>query len=314
MAIPRVFISSTCYDLKYVRENLKYFIKNMGYEPILSENGDIYYDTCKHTHDACITEVGNCQIFVLIIGGRFGGEFKNSEKSITNKEYDEAISRGIPVFTLIEHSVYCEHNVYNKNEKNKKINYPSVDNIAIFEFIDQVRKNNKNNAIQSFNDFGDIENYLKKQWAGMLFSYLTNQTTSEQVQGVLSSIDAATQKIEYFTRQIVDNTNNNITKLKIKLYDLIINAEVSHTLRAWKINISPRKILKNETLDNICNNEIIAEENTNYSLRYGGPPYRLSRKTYEKEVINYTTLRNELISLIKEKGFEINTFLEDEEN
>ena len=251
---------------------------------------------------------------MLIIGGRFGGEFKNSEKSITNKEYDEAISRGIPVFTLIEHSVYCEHNVYNKNEKNKKINYPSVDNIAIFEFIDQVRKNNKNNAIQSFNDFGDIENYLKKQWAGMLFSYLTNQTTSEQVQGVLSSIDAATQKIEYFTRQIVDNTNNNITKLKIKLYDLIINAEVSHTLRAWKINISPRKILKNETLDNICNNEIIAEENTNYSLRYGGPPYRLSRKTYEKEVINYTTLRNELISLIKEKGFEINTFLEDEEN
>ena len=37
MAVPRVFVSSTCYDLKYIRENLKYFIRSLGYEPVLSE-------------------------------------------------------------------------------------------------------------------------------------------------------------------------------------------------------------------------------------------------------------------------------------
>jgi hypothetical protein len=37
LAIPRVFVSSTFYDLRYIRENLRIFIKNMGFEPILSE-------------------------------------------------------------------------------------------------------------------------------------------------------------------------------------------------------------------------------------------------------------------------------------
>lgn len=37
MAVPRVFVSSTWYDLKYIRENLKYFIRGLGYEPVLAE-------------------------------------------------------------------------------------------------------------------------------------------------------------------------------------------------------------------------------------------------------------------------------------
>jgi len=90
MAIPRVFVASTCYDLKYIRENLKYFIKTLGYDPILSEEGSIFFDPSKHTHDSCLSEVSNCQLFVLIIGGRFGGKYKDSPKSITNMEYEEA--------------------------------------------------------------------------------------------------------------------------------------------------------------------------------------------------------------------------------
>lgn len=27
MATPRIFVSSTCYDLKYIRENLKFFVR-----------------------------------------------------------------------------------------------------------------------------------------------------------------------------------------------------------------------------------------------------------------------------------------------
>jgi hypothetical protein len=38
MAKPRVFISSTFYDLRHVRADLERFIKDMGYEPVLSES------------------------------------------------------------------------------------------------------------------------------------------------------------------------------------------------------------------------------------------------------------------------------------
>ena len=48
MLAPRVFVSSTGYDLKYIRENLMFFIKNLGYEPALSEEDSILYDPKLH--------------------------------------------------------------------------------------------------------------------------------------------------------------------------------------------------------------------------------------------------------------------------
>jgi hypothetical protein len=178
MAIPKVFIASTCYDLKYIRSSLKYLVESLGYEPILSEYGQIFYNPDESTHDSCLNEVVNCQLFVLIIGGRFGGKFKDSDKSITNKEYEKALELKIPIFTLIEQDVYSEHHVYVEN-KNKpeieKINFPAVDSTAIFDFIDVVRKQSINNAIHPFNNFNDIEDYIRKQFAGLFFSFLTNK-------------------------------------------------------------------------------------------------------------------------------------------
>ena len=52
---------------------------------------DVFYHPDLHTHESCIHEISNCQLFVLIIGGRFG-ELSNIDKikSITNAEYDAA--------------------------------------------------------------------------------------------------------------------------------------------------------------------------------------------------------------------------------
>ena len=40
---PRIFVSSTFYDLKYIREDLSNFIKSYNFEPIMFEDGDIGY-------------------------------------------------------------------------------------------------------------------------------------------------------------------------------------------------------------------------------------------------------------------------------
>ena len=45
MAKPRVFISSTFYDLKQIRADLDNFILGLGYDVVRNEEGGIPYGT-----------------------------------------------------------------------------------------------------------------------------------------------------------------------------------------------------------------------------------------------------------------------------
>ena len=44
MARPRVFISSTFYDLKQIRADLDNFIRSLGYDVVRNEEGAITYE------------------------------------------------------------------------------------------------------------------------------------------------------------------------------------------------------------------------------------------------------------------------------
>ena len=258
MATPRVFISSTYYDLKYIRENLKYFIRTIGYEPILSEDGDVFYNPKKHTHDSCISEVPSCQMFVLIIGGRYGGKFISSNKSITNEEFIQAVKSRIPIFVLIESAVLAEHHVYTENLKQvgkadaDRIKYPSADNVKIFEFIDEVRKNSVNNAIVPFRDFTDIESYLKKQWAGMMFSFLTEDIEENKISDTLSVLTQMSTKIEILSTQILSSVGSAKALVTVKLYEKIMTYEVFRDLTFMQIQPTPKDILKHDDFNGLC--------------------------------------------------------------
>uniref|UniRef100_UPI0040481FE6 DUF4062 domain-containing protein n=1 Tax=Shewanella sp. TaxID=50422 RepID=UPI0040481FE6 len=233
MAIPRVFISSTCYDLKHIRENLKYFVKTIGYEPVLSDDGDVYYNVDAHTHDACLSEVATCQLFILIIGGRYGGEHNDKEGSITNNEYREAVKNKIPIFTLVESAVYSDHHTYLSNRKSnpdfyEKIAYTSIDNIKIFGFIDEVRKNSINNALVSFNNFADMESYLKKQWAGMMYDLLAERKRADDsriTNRLIDDLKIATEKSEELIKTLLRITDAEHAEEKISEVELKARAE-----------------------------------------------------------------------------------------
>ena len=123
MAKPRVFVSSTYYDLKHVRSFLERFISSLGFDPVLFERGDVAYAPDKALDESCYREVKNCDIYLLIIGGRYGSErsetkgdkgraFYDTYESVTKTEYRYANEKDIPIYIAIEKSVYAEYQTY----------------------------------------------------------------------------------------------------------------------------------------------------------------------------------------------------------
>jgi hypothetical protein len=324
MAIPRVFVSSTYYDLKYIRENLKYFVRTLGYEPALSEDGDVFFNPKKHTHDSCITEVPSCQLFVLIIGGRFGGKFKDSDKSITNIEYLEALKSKIPVFALVENSVYAEHHVYTENLKRSgqktadAIKYPSVDNIRVFHFIDEVRKYAVNNAIVPFRDFVDIESYLKKQWAGMMFSFLTEVSEEARISDTLSVLTSMSERIELLSSQILDSVGSQKAIVTTKLYELMMDFECYRDLRFINIKASPKDILKAESYAKLGKKFGVeirvdkdASDDESFSVTSSGE-FGSERLKYNEDA--FLTMKGEMQRVLREHRIKLMDFLKDDKN
>lgn len=176
MAKPRVFISSTYYDLKQTREDIAIFLSSMGYEPVRNEEGNIPYGQGQNLENYCYREIENVDILVSIIGGRYGSESSDGSKwSISNNELKTALSSGKQVYIFIDKSVNFEYETYLCNKGNENIKYRFVDNKKIFEFIEEIKQLSTNNNIKAFDTSADIISYLKEQLAGLFQSYLSQQ-------------------------------------------------------------------------------------------------------------------------------------------
>lgn len=88
MAKPRVFVSSTYYDLRHIRASLEIFIDSLGFDSILSEKGDIAYTPNIPLDESCYREAQNSDIYVLIIGGRYGTETSETRTQSSRSFYE----------------------------------------------------------------------------------------------------------------------------------------------------------------------------------------------------------------------------------
>jgi hypothetical protein len=199
MPRPRIFVSSTYYDFKHIRASIDLFIDSLGYDPILSEKGDIAYTHDRPLDESCYREAENSDIFVLIIGGRYGseassstarikGDFYERYESITKKEFESAISKDIPVYILIERAAYSEYRTFLKNKEREDVKYAHVDSVNIFRFIDEILSLPRNNPVQSFEKFEEIESWLRDQWAGLFREMLRRQSQQQQMTGLTAQV------------------------------------------------------------------------------------------------------------------------------
>lgn len=241
----KVFISSTCYDLGVIRSQLKSFIEKMGYDPILSEYNDVFYNPDDHTHESCVKDITNADMVVLIIGSRYGGQGipslkshvdfgalsvasaktkileKKEKLSVTQYEILKAIESNIPVYTFVEDSVYHDHNVYEQNKENleiiSKMKFPSIDKDDtapyIFEFINYMRARTHNNAIYPFNKLDDIEEVLLKQWSSLFQTLLSESKKKDYTSSQMTQINS---QLEDMKALIMSSVNKDYSKESAK--------------------------------------------------------------------------------------------------
>jgi hypothetical protein len=210
MAKPRVFLSSTYYDLKQIRADLERFIREQGYEPILNELGNIPYGKEEGLEEYCYKEIGGIDILVSVIGGRFGSTSNHGEKSISQMELNTAIGLNKQVYIFIDRNVHQEYQFYLQNKNTKEVKYKYADNVKIYEFIEFVESLPNNNTIYGFETSRDITNFLKEQWAGLFQRFLQEQTRIKEInliQGLESTSKTLNQLVNFLTEERTEKDN-----------------------------------------------------------------------------------------------------------
>lgn len=208
MPRPRVFISSTFYDLRQVREDLERFIRDIGYEPVRNETGSISYEKTEKLETAAYREVELCDIIVAIVGGRFGTASQDDPGySISQAELRRALDRGIQVFIFIERNVLSEFSTYQVNKKNKRTKYRFVDNVKVYEFIEQIHKLPRNNPVAAFEISAEIIDYLRTQWAGLFQRFLQEQTRLSEAH-ILEEMNASAKTLRELVTYLTEERSN----------------------------------------------------------------------------------------------------------
>jgi hypothetical protein len=239
MPKPRVFVSSTHHDLRYLRASLESFIESLGFTPVLSEKGAITYSPDQPLDESCYRDVAHADIFVLILGGRYGSpattEVRNQKQevnaryeSITKKEYEMAVQRDIPTYILVESNVYSEFQTYLGNLQNRSVKYAHVDSTNIFRFLKEILEHPRNNPICKFDGFADIETFLRQQWSG-LFQELLHRI-SEQRQ--LSALSAQISELNKLNVTLKTYLEALITEIRPSESEQLIEREGAKLLEA----------------------------------------------------------------------------------
>ena len=96
-----VFISSVIKNFEAYRLAASEAVVLMGHQPIMGEN----LPAQPHSSDkVCLTEVEQCDVYLLVLGPRYGYETA-SGRSVTHEEYLAARNSNKPVLVFVQH---CE--------------------------------------------------------------------------------------------------------------------------------------------------------------------------------------------------------------
>jgi hypothetical protein len=174
MASFTVFVSSTFYDLKYLRGTLAAFFSSLGHEALMFERGDV-----PHVGESLDKEskaaVSTADAVVCILGGRYGSlassEAISKAISITESEIQKALELHKLTWVFIERNVAAEFEIYKINP-GTAINYANVRDDRVFGLIKKIHEFPRTVQVIPFDTALDITEYLRRQFSLLLHEYV----------------------------------------------------------------------------------------------------------------------------------------------
>lgn len=204
MAKPRVFISSTFYDLRHVRSDLERFIRELGYEPVLSERGQVPYGKQEALEQYCYREINMCDIVVSVVGGRFGSASAERPYSISQLEIKTAHELHKQIYVFVEKAVLVEYRTWLRNEANQEFKAQYVDDIRIYSFLKEIHSYLANNTVSDFDSVSEMIDFLRLQWSGLFQRFLQEESRREDYKisaNLRATAEMLTKIIEYLTAE-----------------------------------------------------------------------------------------------------------------
>lgn len=140
----QVFVSSTYTDLTKERQAAVEAILQAGHIPAGMELFSAGNDSQLQTIYKWIDE---SDVYMLILGGRYGSVDAKTGKSYTQLEYEYALSKNIPVFSIVLSDVYLTNNIsknglnniLEQNEPDKYKDFKSLVMSKIVKFVNDTK-------------------------------------------------------------------------------------------------------------------------------------------------------------------------------
>lgn len=229
MATPKIFVSSTFYDLKHVRNDVSTFLRGLGYEPVMHDKGNITYSQNVPLEQSCYDEISTCDIVVCIIGNKFGTKSTGSDYSITMNELQEAIKKRKKIYIYILKDVFAENSTYIANKDTGTFIPAHVDNVKIHEFICDIKNTVRNHPIQAFELVTDITNNLKQQLAG-LFQHLLSQEANVTESKTLFDLQSIADNIKNIVADFSKTQNEFFQKFDCTVFARLTPLRMLHQI------------------------------------------------------------------------------------
>lgn len=195
--VPNIFVSSTIDDLLHLREAIRDTIRDIGYNPVMSEYGDVGYMPSTTAEDSCYLSIRNCQLAILIIGKRYGS-LSNNNLSVTHNEFCTARESKIPVICLVDPEVLSFKKVYDASSTSDGAMFPGMDvPQKTFSFIRDIIESGQNNAILPFSNVSHARELLKKQLAFIFGDLLASRydPLKAEVKDILAEVMAMRKEL-----------------------------------------------------------------------------------------------------------------------